>query len=222
MTNALMSVKGLARLLYEMGRTFDGLNTTRMATEDFLRTGNPDVLGSKNDLALLEDLRDAAEFTLKHATTDPFDLAFVRAINRTLSRTAAIQPGVLRSSENIIVRCSGGRVYTPPVPQEAALESVLTDAEHSQGSLHDAARLFVRLAKAQPFGDGNKRTALLAGNALLLRKGSDAVLSVPVDRPHTDEFNRLLSDWYLGGSDSADSDRVVDWLANWNSARDAA
>ncbi|MDD6461572.1 MAG: Fic family protein [Bifidobacteriaceae bacterium] len=217
MTNALMSVKGLARLLYEMGRTFDGLNTTRMATEDFLRTGNPNVLGSKNDLALLEDLRDAAEFTLVHAATAPFDMTFVCAINRTLSRTAAIQPGALRTSENIIVRCSGGRVYTPQVPQKEELEGMMADAEDSQGSLHDAARLFVQLAKAQPFGDGNKRTALLAGNALLLRKGSEAVLSVPVDQPHTDEFNRLLSDWYLGGSDD-----VIGWLADWNSARDAA
>ena len=38
-------------LLLLMGRTFDGLSSTRMATEEFLRTGNARVLGSKSDLA---------------------------------------------------------------------------------------------------------------------------------------------------------------------------
>lgn len=35
----LRTARGLARLLYCMGRTFDNLTTSRLGTEEFLRTG---------------------------------------------------------------------------------------------------------------------------------------------------------------------------------------
>lgn len=56
----LLSTKQVARLLYSMGCTFDGLRSTFMATEEFLRTGNPQVVNSKADYNLLLDLRQAA------------------------------------------------------------------------------------------------------------------------------------------------------------------
>ena len=46
-TLSVLSTTGLSRLLYQMGRTFDGLSSTRLSTQEFLETGNPQVLGSK-------------------------------------------------------------------------------------------------------------------------------------------------------------------------------
>lgn len=60
----MRTVKGLSALLHRMGRAFDGLNTMGMATEEFLRTGNPKVTGSENDYALLQDLRDSSAYAL--------------------------------------------------------------------------------------------------------------------------------------------------------------
>lgn len=207
----LVTVKGLSRLLYEMGRTFDNLSSTRLATEQFLSTGNPKVLGSRNDLDLLLDLKAAASFVIdRDYDTSPFDLSYVRGINACMTRTAAIEPGVLRTSCNIGVPTSYGR-YIPPVPDETELSRYIDLAANDTHVLSAASVLFARLAKAQPFGDGNKRCALLAANGLLLRADYRGMLSVPVDGDDKSTFNDLLSKWYM-----SDDNAIFAWLEEWN------
>ncbi|RBP97506.1 cell filamentation protein Fic [Bifidobacterium aemilianum] len=211
----LATVKGLAGLLYRMGRTFDGLNSSYLATEDFLRTGNPKVLGSKNDLALLSDLTDASRYLLAYDYRNKeLDLGWFCAINAHMSRTAAIEPGALRTSANIIVATRRGP-YTPPIPRASLIQQWLKEATHRrQSSGLRAATLFARLAKAQPFGDGNKRSALLAANGLLLKEGAGAILAVPADGPEVDDFNLLLTNWYLDGDET-----LIGWLDQWNQSQ---
>lgn len=213
-TTPLRTVKGLARLLYRMGRTFDGLNTSRLATEEFLRTGNPDVIGSRDDYALLCDLKDASSYVLNTDwDTTRFDLDWFKGINAAMTRTAAMLPGVLRDSENVIVGTKYG-TYTPTVPDPIILDSWMEAGASDKGDPLDAAsHLFARLAKAQPFGDGNKRSALLAANGLLVRAGSPLMLTVPVEEPERTGFNDLLGAWYMH-----DDDRIIVWLADWNRA----
>ncbi|WEV65239.1 Fic family protein [Bifidobacterium sp. ESL0764] len=224
----LMTTKGLAGLLYRMGRTFDGLNTSRMATEEFLRTGNPNVVGSRNDYALLCDLKDASSYVIEYDySTRPMDLAWFTGINAKMTRTAAMEPGVLRTAENVIVSTRRG-TYTPPVPSAAAIEQELNlvlcndtalpsdtgrsiKIDQDSSALQRASHMFATLAKMQPFGDGNKRTALLAANGLLLKLGSSDVLAVPVELPDRDIFNDQLSAWYLD-----DNPAVISWLSGWN------
>lgn len=77
--------------------------------------------------------------------------------------------------------------------------------------LDAASRLFARLAKAQPFDDGNKRGALPAANGLLVRAGSTLMLTVPVEEPERTGFTDLLGAWHMH-----DDDRIIVWLADWN------
>jgi prophage maintenance system killer protein len=205
-------MKNFVDLLYAMGVTFDNLSTTRMATEEFLRTGNPDVIGSRQDYDLLLDLKAAAHYTITYDYThQPFDLSYVQGINQQLTRTAALNPGALRTSENVAVRLIDGRRYIPPVPNSRTLENTIEKASVSNGSLEDASLLFASLAAAQPFGDGNKRTALLSANGLLLKKDRKLILTVPTESQDVRTFNQLLGQWYLG-----ESKDVVGWLADWN------
>ena len=208
---SVLSTKGLSRLLYQMGRTFDGLSSTRLSTQEFLETGNPRVLGSKSDLALLEDLRDAAQFTLHQDWASVnIDLAFVEAINASMTRTAAIEPGVLRTSANVAVATPLGD-YVPPIPEPVRLESIIAQDTVIPDPLRASTRLFADLAKAQPFGDGNKRTALLAANALLLKRGVQGMVGVPTEDPDRSTFNQRLAAWYLH-----DDPGISDWLQTWN------
>lgn len=210
-----VSASRLVGLLYEMGVTFNGLSTTRMAAEEFLRTGNPDVIGSRDDYALLRDLRDAARRMTRYDYSHrSFDLAYLETINGAMTRTAARLPGELRASENVAVACAGGKRYVPPIPDKASLECAMVEAAKGNGSLDDAARLFALLAKAQPFGDGNKRTALLAANGLRIMRHKGTVLSVPSEGRDVERLNGLLSQWYLH-----DDPRIVEWLAGWNRRR---
>lgn len=193
-----------------MGRTFDNLSSTYLATSEFLRTNNPNVIGSRQDLALLQNLHDAARFTLRYDYSRGIDGTYVCGINAQLTRTAAIQPGFLRNAPNIHVHTTHGD-YMPGIPDRHQLKDVLREANRSMGSLRDACILFARLAKMQPFGDGNKRTALLAANGLLMMRDTGNALIVPTSDPDRKTFNDLLASWYLEGNKD-----VMAWLARFN------
>lgn len=210
-----LSTKQLAGLLYSMGRTFDGLQSTFMATEEFLRTGNPQVVNSKADYNLLLDLRQAADYTLHYDyAREPIDLAYVKSINAQLTRTAAMEPGKLRDERTpVMVSTPLGR-YEPPVPDSATIASLIKSTvggATGEDILEDAVRLFAGLAKMQPFGDGNKRTALLAGNGLLIVHGGRHPLTVPTSDKDRTWFNRELAAYYLNSDQT-----IIRHLAKWN------
>jgi len=63
-----------------------------------------------------------------------------------------------------------------------------------------AMNLFVQLAKAQPFSDGNKRTALFAANGHLIKHNVGELLTVPVsdtDSSVASKFNEALARFYV-------------------------
>jgi prophage maintenance system killer protein len=60
----------------------------------------------------------------------------------------------------------------------------------------------VNLAKAQPFEDGNKRTAVFVANSLLIGSGAGVLLTIPVDDNDPSvarRFNELLARAYIYG-----------------------
>lgn len=205
-----LNTRQLTGVLYSMGRTFDNLSSTYMATREFLRTNNPAVIGSRQDLALLQDLRDAAAWTLHHDYANGINVDYVCGINAQLTRTAAIEPGVIRTTPNIFVHTARGDYY-PPVPERDEMENAIERLTSGEGTLSEASGLFAYLARMQPFGDGNKRTALLAANGLLMMRDTGRSLIVPTEDPDRSTFNDMLAAWYL-----EDDDTVIGWLSAWN------
>lgn len=68
-----------------------------------------------------------------------------------------------------------------------------------------AISLFIDLARAQPFEDGNKRTTLFAANSMLLASASPYLLIAPVDEKDSSiarSFNDHLAQAYLSGEDT--------------------
>lgn len=210
-TNPLRTIKGLARLLYRMGHTFDNLSTSQLNTEEFLRTGNPNVLTSKPDADLLTDLKNASAFVLETDSDTILDSDWVCAINSRLTKTAAMKPGRIRiDGEPVGVNTIYGR-YNPGTPDPAELVDIMKQAERSETNMFAASRMFARIARLQPFGDGNKRTAMLAANGLLVKRDSPHMLAVPVEGRDKDVFLKGLSDWYM-----YKDPEVIAWLAEWN------
>lgn len=176
----MTSIADLAGVVYSSGKVFDGLSTGRLDTENFLRSGSLEGIVSRSDLALLQDLRDAAQFVIDHIG-DHIDGAFVCGLNATISRSGALHPGRLRTSDQQIgVSTAYGR-HEPPALTEAELDNLIERAIAGTDISDAALNLFVDLAKAQPFEDGNKRTAIFAANSLLLGAGAPVLLTVPVD-----------------------------------------
>lgn len=194
-----LTVADLAGVVYSAGKVFDGLSTGRLDTENFLRSGSLDGVASRADLALLEDLRDAAQFVVDHAGRT-IDAGFVRAVNATITRSGALHPGQLRTQAQAIgVATTYGR-HTPDALTEDGLQALLDTSTGSADARENALNLFVNLAKAQPFEDGNKRTAVFVANSLLIGSGSGVLLTIPVDDDDPSPartFNDLLAKAYI-------------------------
>jgi len=151
---------------------------------------------------LLKDLRDVAEFVVRHPDAT-VDADYVVAINTLISRTGSVDPGKLRTNDQGIgVRTKYGR-HEPPAVTHGGLQDLVVSATSGTKDDVDAAiALFIRLAATQPFGDGNKRTALFAANGLLITRGTGKLLSLPDPRSDQEPdpvaaFNDLLSRAYI-------------------------
>jgi Fic family protein len=192
-------VADLAAVVYSSGKVFDGLSTGRLDTENFLRSGDLTGVTSRSDLALLEDLRDASQFIID--TRDrPIDAAYVRDVNAQLTRSAALHPGRFRRDDDRIgVSTPFGR-HEPAAPDLVGVQRIVDQALAKPDASEQALDLFVHLAKAQPFMDGNKRTAILVANALVIREQPPRTLTVPVDEQDPTaarRFTELLARAYV-------------------------
>lgn len=176
-----LTIADLAGVVYSAGKVFDGLSISRLDTEIFLRAGRLDEVPPRADLALLEDLRDTAQLIIDHAG-HTIDSTFVRTVNATITRSGALHPGRLRTQAQAIgVATPYGR-HAPDALTEAGLQALLDAAARGQDDVREhALDLFVDLAKAQPFEDGNKRTAVFVANSLLIASGAGALLTIPAD-----------------------------------------
>lgn len=86
------------------------------------------------------------------------------------------------------------------MPNYAVIASLIkstVSVAADDGILEDTVRLFVGLVKMLPFGDGNKRTALLVGNELLTAHADRYPLTVPTSDKYRTWFNRELASYYL-------------------------
>jgi hypothetical protein len=200
-TVGTLTVADLAGVVYSSGKVFDGLSIGRLDTENFLRSGSLDGVVSRADLALLEDLRDAAQFVIDHAGRK-IDSSFVRAVNATITRSGALHPGQLRTqAQSIGVATPYGR-HTPDALTEGGLQTLLDGATRSGDVRENALEMFVDLAKSQPFEDGNKRAAVFVANSLLISSHAGVLLTIPVDDDDPSlsrTFNDLLARAYVYG-----------------------
>ena len=64
---------------------------------------------------------------------------------------------------------------------ERGIQPNVADYRCSFNARENALDLFVDLAKAQPFEDGNKRTAVFVANSLLIGSNAGVLLTIPVD-----------------------------------------
>lgn len=197
-----LSIVDLAGVVYSSGKVFDGLSTGRLDTAEFLRRGTTDGIFSRPDLQLLEDLRDVATLTV--ARTEPVDAKFVKRLNTAITRSGPLNPGRLRTQDQGLgVRTRHGD-HAPPALTDQALQEIVDRAARGDDPVQNAIDLFVALAKAQPFEDGNKRTALFAANAVLISSGVELLLTVPVDDHDPSvaaEFKDLLARAYVLGEE---------------------
>ena len=197
----VLTVADLAEVVYSAGKTFDGLRASRLHTENFLRSGSIEGITSRADLALLKDLRDVAQFIID-GRESPINSAYAREVNAQITRSGALNPGQYRTvGQQIGVSTQYGR-HEPQPANDAQLGRIIDRAMADVDPREQALELFVQIAKAQPFEDGNKRTALFVANSVLIRDPEPEMLVVPVGESGANNaarFNDLLARAYVLG-----------------------
>ncbi len=196
-----MHATDLLDVIYTAGVVFDGLSTSRPATDRYLRSGDTDGVRGRGDLALLQDLEAAAEFVIVTAG-EPVTVDYLGRINAQLTRSAALNPGSLRRAEQGIgVHTTHGR-HEPAAMTAEGLDALIQEQLLLDDALQSAAHLFVEVARAQPFEDGNKRTAIFAANSYLIGQGTGLLMAVPhdgADPTVSREFHDQLARAYAFG-----------------------
>lgn len=130
--------------------------------------------------------------------------ALICDINRELSGSFSIEPGVFRADSSVN---GGGTVRTPEgtysAPQQGLDE--LWESFQFNDPLEQALLRFPFMALAQFFFDGNKRTSMMTLNVDLVRMGYSPI-TVPGTKTH--EWNVALTELFI----RLDAQPIIDLL----------
>ncbi|MCL2364672.1 MAG: Fic family protein [Defluviitaleaceae bacterium] len=148
---------------------------------------------SVDDIVVINNLKHAWRFMLDHISLET-DFSVVCEINRTIGAGLIHRAGFVR---NIPVNNIGGTDWKPDMPIESQIKKELTAILKMESVTDRALSLALYLMRKQIFMDGNKRTALLASNHIMIRHGA-GILTVPIERQH--ELFALLIEYYESGN----------------------
>ena len=173
------------------GMRMENRNVTFPQTKTILEGVNvPGV--SIDDLTAILNMRDAWKYLLQ-SVDEKLDLSYICRLNSFIARNEALEWGVLRYGRVGI----SGTDYRPAVPVAEKVEGDIRKIVSAYDTATSRAlELFCYIIYNQLFWDGNKRTALVASNKLLIAKGCGFLTIKDQDMA---EFNELLADMYNTG-----------------------
>ena len=170
---------------------------------------------SVDDTIKINNLKHAWEFVFE-TMEYPIDLRYVCQLNTEIGRGVVLNEGMLRTEDVAI----GGTTWKPSIPVQTEIEDFFSRINENQSaSVTDKAiETMLFIMRSQMFYDGNKRTAQLAANKIMIEGGA-GVISIPVDCQV--EFVHELIDYYESGDRSSITEFVykncVDGINSKNS-----
>ena len=174
------------------GMRMENRNVTFPQTKTILEGVNvPGV--NIDDITAILNMRDAWKHLLQ-SVEEKLDLSYICKINSFIARNETLEWGVLRYGRVGI----SGTDYKPAVPVSEKVEGDIRRIVSSYDTATSRTlELFCYITYNQLFWDGNKRTALVAANKLLISKGCGFLTIKDQDMA---EFNELLAGMYDTGS----------------------
>lgn len=144
------------------GNTYSLLETEKLLKEKETAAGK-----TKDEAVMLLNHKDAIDFVIEH--TDyliPISIAKIENIHSLLVKELPIERNLRKSRVGI-----SGTNYKPldnELQIQEALNSMCELINAKQNVFEKALLALVLIAYIQPFGDGNKRTARIVSNAILM------------------------------------------------------
>lgn len=159
---------------------------------------------SVDDTIKINNLKHAWEFILN--TLDyPIDLPYIRKINSEVGKGVVFREGLLRETE-VKIR---GTTWKPPIPDEEKIKHFIEDVCNNIkfSATGKAIRTMLYVMRTQMFYDGNKRTAQLLANRILIENGA-GILSIHVE--DQEAFIKKLVKYYETGNEEDAASFVYD------------
>lgn len=191
--------QNLVQLIYTTGK-FENLSTSLLDTESILN--NESIQNAKpEDVVTIIHLKRAFQYILNLKTR--FSYIDILTINQIVKGG---QPGTgMLRSQDVKVALTND-VWLPPLPDPQRTPQELTNILTSSASATEKAlNLNLYLSRWQLFMDGNKRTAIVAANALMIQAGA-GLLAIPENKMHW--YRSQLQKYYRSSRDA----NLKQWL----------
>lgn len=184
--NIFLAKRNLVDSIWKEAR-LEGIAVTYPQTADVLEGRVVADLSLEQNLAL-NNLKQAWRYVLDEP--HPIDFEALMHLNFLIGQGGVVRyAGELREG---LVRI-GGTDFVPPVPDEARARGEFARILSVEEPVMRALLAFSWICRSQLFRDGNKRTAQLVANDVLVHSG-EGILAVPVDLQG--EFFELLIAFY--------------------------
>jgi len=141
-----------------------------------------------DDIQAINNLKYAWRFILE-TVNYPTNYPLICKINQYVGSNLFPNSGLIRTVPVSI----GGTNWKPDLPIEAQIKEELGEVLKLQGKTDKAITIMLYLMRKQMFLDGNKRTAMLTGNHVMVTNGV-GIISVPIEVQV--RFTELLVQYY--------------------------
>lgn len=200
--NIALAYRNLVDSIYKQSM-LEGVATTYSDTETIVDGGKVNGM-SADDVSKVINLKHAWEFILNKGVLQyPSNYAILCQINSIVEQGFSVVAGKIRS---IPVKI-GGTNYIPPLPIENQVKEQLRDILSIQDVIERAIKALLYVMKKQLFLDGNKRTAVLFANHILISNGKGLIV-IPAE--DVSEYKKLLVEYY----EKDDAGAITDFLVN--------
>jgi Fic family protein len=156
------------------------------------------------EINAINNLKKAWQFILNDIGI-ALNFVYICKINELVGENIFYNPGIIRTTPVNI----GGTSWKPDFPIETKikeeLEELLSNNEISK--TEQAINIMLWVMRRQMFIDGNKRTAMLIANKLMIENGC-GIISIPIEKQS--EFYKLLITYYETNDSSIISKFIYD------------
>lgn len=199
--NRRFAKKNLVRLVFTTSR-FEGLNTTLPQTQTII-DGMSAAGVSIDDTNVIVQLKRGWQYVIRE--NKPLSLNIEQNINLLVARYDSLDPGSFRTGNVTVELGNSNGEWQPPEINLDQERKFFDELMQKDTSITDKAMtLMYHNMRNQLFWDGNKRTATLAANKLMIDNGA-GLISVLLNK--WDKWNELISEFYLTGK----MDKLKDW-----------
>lgn len=153
---------------------------------------------SLDDTSVIVQLKRAWNYILQSSML--LNVLMLNHINKLVALYDSLQPGQMRTGKISVDLADGNSVTLDRIPLEkiAIYLNNLLNNVNSDNATDTALSLATYIIKNQLYWDGNKRTALLAANKIMITYGV-GLLDIPIEK--TEEWNNITVDLFKSGND---------------------